>query len=101
MRFTAKPVVLAIVLAMSAFVLAESFAYAQCPPGFRWSHRFGGCVPAGPPPGYYPPPPPPPPPHPGGRRCNWYYQECLMGCGGIPGCVHGCNHRFNRCVNGW
>jgi len=69
MRFTAKPVVLAIFLALSAVILAESLAYAQCPPGFRWSNRYWGCVPAGPPPGYYPPPPPPPPP-PRANRCN-------------------------------
>lgn len=98
MRLTAKAVVLAVLLAMFAFIATENVAHAQCPPGFRWSRHYWGCVPAGPPPGYYPPPPPPPPPS--ARRCNWYYKNCVMECGGFHDCVRRCNHRFNRCVNG-
>jgi hypothetical protein len=77
-------------------ILAEGFAFAQCPPGFRWSNRFGGCVPMGP-----PPPPPPPPPGPWGPRgCNHSYQNCLMICGGIPNCVANCNVGYSMCVQG-
>jgi hypothetical protein len=97
MRFTAKTVVLAVILVFSAMILAEGFAFAQCPPGFRWSHHYGGCVPMG------PPPPPPPPPGPwgrGGGGCNRSYQNCLMVCGGIPSCVTNCNIGYNMCLNG-
>ena len=101
MRLSKKFVVLAIILAFSAVLLAETGAFAQCPPAFHWSYRFSGCVPNGPPPGYYPPPPPPPPPAWGGRRCSWEYQNCVSACGGYPGCARRCNHRYNRCINGW
>lgn len=95
MRCSLKTVVLAVILVFSATVLAETVAFAQCPPGFRWSNRYWGCVPMGP-----PPPPPPPPPRPWHRRgCNHSYQNCLMICGGIPSCVANCNYSYSMCVN--
>lgn len=94
MRFTAKTIVLAVILAFAAITFTETFALAQCPPGFRWSHRMGGCVPMGP-----PPPPPPPPPR-FRRGCNYHYQQCLMMCGGVPACVTNCNIGYTMCVQG-
>ena len=29
------------------------------------------------------------------------YCKTIMGCGGYPGCARSCNHRYNRCINGW
>ena len=84
MRFAPKSVVLVVALIFSALVFAETLAYAQCPPGTRWSNRAWSCVPAGPPPpprGYYPPPPPPPvvycPPPP--PPPVYYYPYCRAG----------------------
>lgn len=99
MRLNAKPVVLAIALAISAVFLAEALAYAQCPPGYRWSNRMRSCVPAGPPRGYYPPPPPPP--RHNRRRCNWYYQDCAQSCRGYRHCLRQCRHRYDRCMGGY
>ena len=114
MRFSPKPVVMVIVLVLAALVLAQTLAFAQCPPGTRWSNRAWRCVPAGPPPpppgayypppgGYYPPPggyypPPPPPPVRGG--CNQSYQNCLYVCAGVPQCMNNCNIGYSMCVGG-
>lgn len=101
MRLSKKFVVLAIILAFFAVLLAETGAFAQCPPGFHWSYRFNGCVPNGPPPGYYPPPPPPPPPAWGETVQLGLPKLRVWACGGHPGCARRCNHRYNRWVNGW
>ena len=102
MRFSAKSCALAAAVIFGACIFAETLAFAQCPPGLRWSNRAGRCVPITPPPpppGAYMPPPPPPPP-PGRRGCNRSYQNCLYVCAGVPQCVNNCNIGYSMCVGG-
>lgn len=98
MPVTARSLALGLALAVVAALLVETLAFAQCPPGTRWSNRAWRCVrvaPPPPPPGYYVPPP-----RPGRGSCNRSYQNCLYVCAGVPACINNCNVGYSVCVGG-
>lgn len=99
MRTPLRLAVIVCVFAIANLVMADVYAYAQCPPGTHWSNRYWQCVPNRRP----PPPPPPPPPPSRGRGCNRSYQNCLMVCAGVPQCINNCNVGYNVCrqQRGW